>query len=66
MIANGVKAGTSRSGGSLLTALAELWRASQERAQLLALTDRELRDIGISRVDALREAERPLRQWRTH
>lgn len=36
-------------------------RAWLERAQLLGLNDRELRDIGISRVDAWREADRPLR-----
>jgi len=37
------------------------WRqARRERDQLLGLNDRELRDIGISRVDALREAGRPL------
>lgn len=35
-------------------------RARRERAQLLALGERELRDIGISRVDAMREASRPL------
>lgn len=34
-------------------------RALRERAQLLGLNDRELRDIGISRVDAIREADRP-------
>jgi uncharacterized protein YjiS (DUF1127 family) len=33
-------------------------RARQERGQLLALGDRDLRDIGISRVDAFREANR--------
>jgi uncharacterized protein YjiS (DUF1127 family) len=32
-----------------------------ERAQLLGLSDRELRDIGISRVDAIHAATRPLR-----
>jgi len=44
---------------------ARLWRCRQiqrEREQLLALTDRELRDIGISRADAIHEARRPL--WR--
>jgi len=35
-------------------------RARRERDQLLGLGERELRDIGISRVDALREASRPL------
>ena len=37
-------------------------QAARERAQLLALNERELQDIGITRVDALRVAERPL--WR--
>ncbi len=57
--------------GSLLAAwgAVELWeriqcyrRLRRERAQLLALSDRELGDVGISRVDAMREASRPL--WR--
>lgn len=34
----------------------------RERAQLLALTERQRRDIGITRLDALREARAPL--WR--
>jgi len=37
-------------------------QVQQERAQLRALSDRELRDIGISRSDALREAKKPF--WR--
>ena len=37
-------------------------QARRERAQLLALDDRELRDLGLSRVDALQVAERPA--WR--
>jgi uncharacterized protein YjiS (DUF1127 family) len=36
-------------------------QARRERAQLLALGDRELRDIGISRVDAVHEATKPVR-----
>lgn len=38
------------------------WRQHQESEQLLAMDDRELHDIGISRVDAIREAGRPA--WR--
>jgi len=42
------------------------WRRWQrrlvQRRQLLALTERELRDIGITRCDAVREASKPL--WR--
>ena len=34
------------------------WRLHQESAQLLAMDDRDLHDIGISRVDAIREAGR--------
>ena len=52
-----------RTGRHLAVLWAELRRAAQERAQLLSLDERELRDIGITRVDALREADRPLRQW---
>lgn len=37
-------------------------RRHRERAQLLALTERERRDIGITRLDAVREAEKPF--WR--
>ena len=37
------------------------WRErARERRQLLAMTDRELRDIAITRVDAWREANKPL------
>jgi uncharacterized protein YjiS (DUF1127 family) len=34
----------------------------RERAELLAMSERDLRDIGITRCDALREAAKPL--WR--
>lgn len=41
----------------------QIWRRrAQERRQLLAMSDRGLRDIGITRVDAWREANKPL--WR--
>jgi uncharacterized protein YjiS (DUF1127 family) len=37
-----------------------LWRArAQERRALAAMTDRELRDVGISRGEALAEAQKP-------
>ena len=40
-----------------------LWqRRERERAQLAALTARELRDIGLSRVDVLGEVNKPF--WR--
>jgi uncharacterized protein YjiS (DUF1127 family) len=37
-------------------------QVQHERTQLRALSDRDLRDIGISRYDALREARKPF--WR--
>jgi uncharacterized protein YjiS (DUF1127 family) len=37
-------------------------RARRERAQLLAMSERELRDLGLSRIDALRLANQPM--WR--
>jgi uncharacterized protein YjiS (DUF1127 family) len=45
--------------------VSRLWLCRQvrkERARLLALSDRELRDIGVSRYDALAEARKPF--WR--
>ena len=49
-----------------LSALAaRVWHYRQvqrERAQLWALSDRDLHDIGLSRYDALREARKPF--WR--
>ncbi len=53
-----------RLAGQLATAVRDLRRAAVERSQLLSLSERELRDIGISRVDAIREANRPLWHWR--
>ena len=38
--------------------LRAMWRAIQTRRQLAEMDDRMLRDIGISRADALHEAER--------
>ncbi|WP_448203577.1 DUF1127 domain-containing protein [Azospirillum sp. sgz302134] len=43
----------------LLAWFAQLWRQRRERAELLSLTDHELRDIGITRYDALAEAQKP-------
>ena len=37
-------------------------QARSERIQLLTMSDRDLRDIGMSRIDALREAQKTL--WR--
>lgn len=44
--------------GLLRRALAHR-EARRERAQLLALSDRELRDIGLSRLEAVRAAREP-------
>ena len=51
----------------LAGALAKAWdvfsayrQALRERAQLLALNERELHDIGITRVDAVNAARQPL------
>jgi uncharacterized protein YjiS (DUF1127 family) len=44
-------------------ALLRLWRQrSEQRRELAALSDRTLRDIGITRLDAVREAQKPF--WR--
>jgi uncharacterized protein YjiS (DUF1127 family) len=43
---------------SLLSSLAAMLRAVQTRRQLAQMDDRMLRDIGISRADALMEAGR--------
>lgn len=45
-----------------VAALQRWHERARERRQLLAMTDRDLRDLGISRVDAWREANKPL--WR--
>lgn len=42
--------------------IAEWLHRIESRRDLAALSDRELRDIGITRVDALGEAEKPF--WR--
>ena len=43
---------------AFLAAAAEAFRAISTRRQLLEMDDRMLKDIGISRTDALREAAR--------
>lgn len=46
-----------------LVRLIGLWRRrAAERRALLAMSERDLRDIGITRLDAQREAYKPL--WR--
>jgi uncharacterized protein YjiS (DUF1127 family) len=59
------RASAPRRPGALVRLVATLlrWRErARERRQLLAMTTRELRDIGLSNVDAWREANKPL--WR--
>jgi len=46
----------------LRSLIAEWLHRIESRRDLAALSDRELRDIGITRVDALGEAEKPF--WR--
>ncbi len=49
--------------GALWFELLDAWlRRRRERFELLQLNERELRDIGITRCDALNEAAKPL--WR--
>jgi len=49
--------------GALAAHLCHYRKIQRERAQLRALSDRELHDIGISRYDALQEARKPF--WRS-
>ena len=57
------RAGRGAKRGALWRELLATWlQRRRERHQLLQLTERELRDIGITRGDALREAAKPL--WR--
>ena len=52
-----------RAAGAALAAELRQWRRrSRERAELMRLNDRELRDFGVSRSDALAEWRKPL--WR--
>ena len=45
---------------SRVLALCRHWRQRvQERAELCRLDDRALRDLGITRVDAMKEADKP-------
>ena len=44
---------------SFMDKLAIYYRRVKQRQELLALDERMLRDIGISRVDAIKEASKP-------
>ena len=48
--------------GSFLALLGVWWNRSRGRQELVMLTDRELRDLGIKRSDVLYEARKPF--WR--
>ena len=48
--------------GALIARVLHYRCICRERAQLLALGERERRDIGISRCEAIREARKPF--WR--
>ena len=47
--------------GQLATRLVRAWQKAEQRRQLAALDDRLLRDSGIRREDALREAAKGYR-----
>jgi uncharacterized protein YjiS (DUF1127 family) len=48
--------------GNILSIIGEWRRRIESRRELAGLCDRALRDIGITRVDAMREADKPF--WR--
>jgi uncharacterized protein YjiS (DUF1127 family) len=48
--------------GSLASAIGEWNRRLRDRRELAGLCERSLRDIGLSRYDALQEANKPF--WR--
>jgi uncharacterized protein YjiS (DUF1127 family) len=47
---------------SILARLAEWRRRSEQRATLAGMNNRMLKDVGISRADAVREASKPFWQ----
>ena len=61
---NGIIAERSRPSiaGRLLHTLATWQQRSAERQQLAQLSDRSLRDLGLSRADTAREATKPFWQ----
>jgi len=48
--------------GQLFSLMQQYYAVSKQRRDLSQLTDDQLKDIGISRVDAMREASKPF--WR--
>jgi uncharacterized protein YjiS (DUF1127 family) len=53
---------TARTHSGILAVIGEWLRRVESRRELAGLCDRALRDIGITRVDAMREAVKPF--WR--
>jgi uncharacterized protein YjiS (DUF1127 family) len=51
-----------RPGGRFRSVLAQWRQRRQERNQLARMSDRELADIGVTRVEQWRECEKPV--WR--
>ena len=51
-----------RSDGGWIAVLKEWWRRMQDRRTLATMSDISLRDIGITRCDAMNEASKPF--WR--
>ena len=57
-----VRAGARTAGQRLRSAVAQVnrWRQlSKDRAELARLSNEQLRDIGLNRLDVLRETSRP-------
>ena len=62
-ISSAVPFGTAPQKDHSLGALFSAWRHRvQERAELARMSDRELQDIGLTRLDAVREYQKPF--WR--
>lgn len=52
----------AQSAPSFIRWLSRVWENRRQRAELLSLTERDLRDIGVTRYDALKEARKSI--WR--
>ena len=57
-----IHARAPRNVAGLLSLIGEWVHRIESRRELAGLCDRALRDIGVTRVDAMREAEKPF--WR--
>jgi uncharacterized protein YjiS (DUF1127 family) len=57
-----VSSRTAGIGAGLFSLIGEWLRRIESRRELAGLCDRAMRDIGITRVDAMREADKPF--WR--